>query len=82
VYKNEPCESKVANLLQAACESEVPSEKIRLLTLCVAEQEKEVQELKKQYLVLAKAHNELVEDLTNHKGIHYYLRVVVPEFVF
>jgi hypothetical protein len=48
MYKNEPCESKVANLLQAACESEVPSEKIRLLVLCVAEQEKEVQELRKQ----------------------------------
>lgn len=48
MYKNEPCESKVANLLAALDEVEVPSEKIRLLELCVAEQEKEVQELKKQ----------------------------------
>ncbi len=48
MYKNEPCESKVANLLAALDEVEVPSEKIRLLCLCVAEQEKEIEDLKKQ----------------------------------
>jgi len=46
MYKNESCESKVANLLQAACESEVPSEKILLLTKIASLLEREVEALK------------------------------------
>ena len=47
---NESCESKVANLLAALDEVEVPSEQIRLLKKCVAELAKKLEDLESMIL--------------------------------